>query len=107
MSKEFKRRDTSKLKRLGDKWRRPKSRRNWMRLKTRGKPPIVQVGYRTPKEERYKINNKVPIRVFSLNDLENVNKEKNIVIIGGTVGKKKRAEILKACAEKGIEVYNP
>ncbi len=106
MSKRFKRRDASKLKRLGDKWRRPKSRRNWMRLKTRGKPPVVQVGYRTPKDKRNKVNNKIPVRVFSVKDLDNLNKDKNIVIIGGSVGKKKREEIIKTCKEKGLEVYN-
>ncbi|MCW1292329.1 MAG: eL32 family ribosomal protein [Candidatus Rehaiarchaeum fermentans] len=106
MSKDFKRRDSSKLKRLGDKWRRPKSRRNWTRVKARGRPRIVEKGYRTPKSSRGRIDGKLPVLIHSINELEKINSQDNIVIIGGDVGAKKRKLIVEECNKRGIKVYN-
>ena len=56
------------------------------------------------KDERNLIQNKKPVLVNNLKDLEKV--EKRDIMIIGKVGKKKRIEIVKKAKEKGILIYN-
>ena len=85
--KIFLRRNTRDYLRLGrirpklQKWRRPKGRDNKMRLKEKGRPRVVEVGYRTSENERGKINGKIPIMVNNIKDLHKIGKD-NIVMLG-------------------------
>lgn len=84
-------------------WRRPTGRDNKMREQRRGKPALVAIGYSTDKKQRGKINNKTPVIVNNLSQIQNVKKE-NIILLG-KMGKKKKLEIVKKAKEMKIEVY--
>ena len=91
----------------GYKWRKPKGNDNKSRLQLKGYPPIVKVGYRTPKEVRnLHPSGLQPVIVHNVKELEKVDKNKHIVYIASSVGKKKRAEILKRAQELGVRVAN-
>lgn len=84
-------------------WRRPTGRDNKMREQRRGKPALVAIGYSTDKKQRGKINNKTPITINRISQLQNVKKE-NIILLGKT-GKKKKLEIAKKAKEMKLEIY--
>lgn len=84
-------------------WRRPTGRDNKMREQRRGKPALVAIGYSTDKKQRGKINNKTPITINHISQLQNVKKE-NIILLGKS-GKKKKLEIAKKAKEMKLEIY--
>ncbi len=91
----------------GYKWRKPKGNDNKSRLQLKGYPPIVKIGYRTPKEVRgLHPSGLEPVIVHNVKDLEKVDKERQIVYIAGSVGKRKREIIVKRAAELGIRIAN-
>ncbi|NPA85291.1 MAG: 50S ribosomal protein L32e [Crenarchaeota archaeon] len=91
----------------GYKWRKPKGNDNKSRLQLKGYPPIVKVGYRTPKQYRdLHPSGLKPVIVHNVKELEKVDKDKHIVYIASSVGKRKRQEILKRAQELGIRVAN-
>lgn len=108
---KFLRTSTRNFIRLGknrkkkQKWRKPRGRHNKIREKRKGKPRKVEIGYRKNKKERGKIKGKIPIIIKNVKELENINKDENIIIIG-KVGKKKKKEILEIAEKKGIEILN-
>jgi len=108
MSKRFKRQGWWRFKRLDESWRKPKGIDSKMRLKLKGKPPLVSIGYRTPRSER----NLHPcglseVLVHNLKELEKVDPSKQAIRIASTVGRRLRMQILKAASERGIKVLNP
>ena len=84
-------------------WRKPTGRDNKMREQRRGKPAVVSIGYSTSKKEKGKINNKTPIIVNNIYELEKATKNEIVVI--GKVGKKKKIEIAKKAKELKIEIF--
>lgn len=109
MAQGFLRRIWRRYSKLGrgkkkkQKWRRPKGRDNKMREKRRGYPKTVSIGYGNEKKFRGKIENKIPLRVFNVKDLEKA-KPENIILLG-KIGKKKKIEIIEKAKEKKIEIY--
>lgn len=110
MKAKFLRRGPSRYSKLGLRrkkkqvYRRPKGRDNKMREKRRGYPVIVSIGYGKEKSTRGEIQGKKPIIVNNIKDLDRV--KKNNIIIVGSVGQKKRIEIVKAAKERKLSVYN-
>lgn len=84
-------------------WRRPTGRDNKMREQRRGKPALVAIGYSTNKKDRGKINNKTPIVIKNVHELEKI--QKNQIAVLGKIGKKNKIEIAKKANELKIEVY--
>ncbi len=82
-------------------WRKPKGRDNKMREKRKGYPAVVSIGYKKGKRK------KMPLIVRNINDLDKIEKtsKKDFVILG-SVGKKKKIEILKKAGEVGIHIQN-
>lgn len=109
MSKKFLRRGTRRHSKLGkkrkkkQKWRKPKGRDNKMREQKKGKPAVVKVGYRKPKDERGKIDGKKPKRI---ENIKQAGKMKEGIAVIASIGKKKREEIEKILNKKGIEIHN-
>lgn len=109
-NKKFLRRNTGSLSRLGklrkklQKWRRPKGRDNKMRLKEKGRPVVVSIGYKKSSKIRNKVDNKIPKRISNINDLKNTHKHD--VIIVDKMGKKKKIEIAKIAKEKDLKILN-
>ncbi len=103
MSKKFFKKDSVKLKRVRKSWRKPTGKKNKVKVGKKGHKPMPSKGFRTPNKYRYKIGNKMPVIVHSLNEKLN---NSNIVIIGSSVGKLKRQKIVESCNAKGIKVVN-
>ncbi len=100
-------RNYSKLGRKRKKkqvWRKPTGRDNKMREKRRGYPVSVNIGYKTKKQLRGTIDEKAPIIVKNIKDLNRV--EKNNIIIIGKIGKKKKIELTKRAKEMKLEIHN-
>jgi large subunit ribosomal protein L32e len=110
MAPTFLRRNWDKFSRLGRNkrkkqvWRSPKGRHNKMRLKRKGYPAVVSIGYKNKVDERGTKENKKMTLVNNLKELERIGKEEMVII--GKVGNKKRVEMIKKAKEKGIHVYN-
>ncbi len=103
----FRRQEWFRYKRLGECWRRPKGLHSKMRKGLKYRPPRVKIGYRGPKLAR----NLHPsgfeeVMVYRVEDLEKINPERQAARIGGTVGTRKRIEIIRRADELGIKVLN-
>lgn len=111
MVKQFLRRDSARLKKLGknrrkkQKWRNPTGRDNKMREKRRGYAPTVSIGYGTDKKERNKIDGKKIVRVMNMKEFERLNPKNEIALLG-KVGMKTKIEIAKKAKEKNISISN-
>lgn len=110
MSKEFKRRSWTRASRLGKNrknkqtWRRAKGRHNKVREKRKGYPIKVMIGFKTNKKERGLLENKKPVIVNNLRELERIQRGEAAII--GKIGKRKMIEIIKKAKEKGILIEN-
>ena len=94
-------------KRLKKKWRRPKGLQSKVRLGFKGKPKKISSGFGSPKKVRGLHGSGLkPILIYSFKDIDKIKKENEGVIIGGSVGLKKRYEILKKLKEIGVKVLN-
>lgn len=85
-------------------WRKPKGRDNKMREKRKGYPKVVSIGYGNKKKKVGLINDKKKVIVRNLGDLEKI--KKNEIVIIGSIGERKRLEIVKRAKENKIEIYN-
>ena len=97
-----------KFAKFDEVWRKPRGIDNKMRQKLKGYPPVVSIGYRGPKLVRglHPTGRRIVI-VHNVKEIEKVDKEKDIVYIASTVGKRKRAEILEKAKQLGVKVANP
>ncbi len=88
-------------------WRKPKGNDSKMRLQLKGYPPIVKVGYGSPRDLRgLHPSGLEPVRVHNAAELENLDPKRHIVIVASTVGLKKRLQILEAARQRGFRVAN-
>jgi len=106
----FLRRASSRHSKLGlrrkkkQKWRKPTGRHNKLRTQQKGKEASVSIGYGNSKEERGRINGRVPVIINNIKDMAKVRKEQIAVL--GRMGMKKKIEIAKIAKEKGILMQN-
>ena len=104
---EFKRRHYESILRLKGKWRKPRGKQSKQRLHMKGRPKVVRVGYKAPKELRFlHPSGYYEVLVRNLKDLEKIDKEKQAIRIASNVGRKKREEIIKKAKEMGIKILN-
>jgi len=109
-SKKFLRRNTGEYLKLGSKrkklrkWSKPKGRDNKMRLKMKGYPRNVELGYKGNSNDRGKISGKETILINNISDINKIGKN-NIALIG-RLGKKKKLEVAKISIDKKIEFVN-
>ena len=100
---EFLRRNWKRFSKLGKgrkkkrTWRNPTGRHNKIREMMRGYPPTVKIGYKKKEKEKVKIVN-------NINELKKL--EKNVKVIFGKVGMKKKIELAKIADERDIKVTN-
>ncbi len=88
-------------------WRRPKGIDNKIRMKRKGYPPIVTVGYRGPKSVRgIHPSGFIEVIVHNPRELMNINPETQAIRIASTVGVRKRIEIIREAVRRGIKVLN-
>ncbi len=103
---KFSRQDSHKKKKLGKKWRKPKGLHSKMRLQKKGYKRSVKVGYETPKNMRGLSKGLEKVLVNNINDLKNINKKTQGIIISASVGIKKKIEIIKEAEKQKIEILN-
>lgn len=108
---KFWRKDWNKKIKLGSKrksirkWRRPTGLDNKNRLTRKGRAKAVNIGWGNAKKDKGKINGLVPIRVENVEQLKNVDKKVNGIIVA-SVGKKKKQEIIQQAEKDGIKILN-
>ncbi len=105
---DFIRQGGKNLKRLGEKWRKPKGQASSLRIHYKGYGHLPTVGYRNPKSIRgLHPSGYEEVLVFNLKELEKIDPKKQACRIASTVGKKKKIEIMKRAEELKIKVLNP
>ena len=102
----FIRQESWRYKRVGVSWRRPRGIDSKMRVKKKGRPKSVEVGYRSPKIVRgfHPIGLEEKL-VHNVEDLKDVAQDQ-VVRIGHTVGLLKRLKITEKAKELGLHVVN-
>ncbi len=90
------------------KWRKPKGIDNKARLKLKGYPPLVEVGYRAPRAVRgLHPTGLKPVVVHSLSELEGLDPLKHIVYVASTTGLRNKLKIVEEAEKRGFKVANP
>ncbi len=104
---EFIRQESWRYVRVKESWRRPRGIDSKMRLKKKGKPPLVSIGYRGPKAVRgLHPTGFEEVLVYNVKDLEKIDPERQAARIASTVGRRKRIAIIEKADELGIVVLN-
>lgn len=105
---DFVRQESWRYVRVKENWRKPKGIDSKMRLQVKGWPPIVKVGYRSPKLVRgLHPSGKKEVIIHNVEELLSLNPEQEVARIAGGVGRRKRIEILEKAKQLGIRVVNP
>ncbi|MBI4152881.1 50S ribosomal protein L32e [Candidatus Woesearchaeota archaeon] len=95
------------VKKMGAVWRKPRGHHSKMRLSRRGKAAMVKNGYRSPKSVRGMTREGMtPINVHNKHDIAKLDSKVHVAIIGASVGKKKKQDIITAAQQKGIRIFN-
>ncbi len=96
------------LKRIKERWRRPRGLHSKLRKRKRDRGKMPNPGYGAPKDLRgLHPSGYQEVLVRTLKDLEGLDPAKQAVRIASTVGKKLRSEILKKAEELKLKVLNP
>ncbi|MBR9679644.1 MAG: 50S ribosomal protein L32e [Candidatus Altiarchaeota archaeon] len=107
MNKKFKRLDNWKYKRFKNKpkWRKSRGPKSpWRRVKS-GRPAVPTVGFRKPIDQRgLHPSGLKEVRVHNPDQIAKLDSKTEIARISGTVGARKRAEMVKVAQEKQIRV---
>lgn len=101
--KNFFRYKSINQKKLKSGWRKPKGIHNKVRLKKKGHPHKVSIGYGTKKELRNYYNSIYDYKLIkNLNDLDNL--DKKYILISKSVGLRKKIEILNRAKDLNLNV---
>jgi large subunit ribosomal protein L32e len=104
---KFLREEWFRYKRIPRNWRRPDGLTSKMRQNLKYRPSKVRVGFRGPKKTRHlHPSGFEEIIIHTTDELDHINPETQAIRIGGTVGTKKRLEILKKATKKEIRILN-
>ena len=105
---EFLRQEWHRRKRLQTaKWRRPRGGHSKMRQHYGYRPPVVSIGYGSPREARFLHPSGFrEVMVHNVKDLAKIRPEQEAARVAHSVGMKKRLEIEKKAEELKIRVLN-
>ena len=105
---KFPRQGAKNLKRVKDKWRKPRGSQSKLRKHKKSRGSMPNAGYGSPKSIRgLHPSGFEDVLVYNINNLEKIDSKKQACRIASTVGKKKRFEIMKKASELKIKVLNP
>lgn len=103
---DFIRQQGNYVKGLEKKWRKPKGMHSKLRRKFRGKIKMPSIGYSSPSIVRFHHpSGLLPILINSIQDLSKVKKNSGL-ILGSTMGKRKKTEIIKKALELKLKILN-
>ena len=104
---DFVRQDTHKRKKLEIKWKKPQGIHSKIRHRFKGRGKMPSPGYKSPVEARgVHTSGLRMINVYSIRDLEKINKENQGIIVAKSVGMKKKLDIFMKAKELNINVLN-
>lgn len=104
---DFIRQDAHKKKKLAVKWKKPRGIDSKIRLHKRGYRRAPSQGYRSPRDAKGLLpDGRKAVVVHAVKDLATINKSTDAIIIGTSVGMKKRVAILTAAIQQGLLVAN-
>ncbi len=93
--------------RIKDQWRKPKGRHSKQRHQVAGHAKLVKPGFRTNKLVRgLDKTGLTPVIIHTMAHIPLLNKSIHGAIIGGSVGNRKRLQILVELKKHGIKVLN-
>ena len=103
----FKRQEWFRSVSLAPVWRFPRGIDSKLKRGEKARGSMPNIGYRSPKAVRG-LNPKgfKEVRVLNPSDVQKINSKTDIAVIGSTVGKKKRLEIIKKAEQAGVKISN-
>jgi large subunit ribosomal protein L32e len=105
---KFVRPESWRYVRLKPNWRKPKGIDHKVRLSMKGSPPLVKIGYGSPSARRgLHPSGFREVLVQTPSELDLLDPKKQAVRIGGTVGGRKREQIVEKARSQGLKVLNP
>jgi large subunit ribosomal protein L32e len=105
---KFVRQESWRYDKLKPTWRRPRGVDNKIRLEQAGFPPLVKVGYRTPRAARnLHPSGLLEKLVHNEAELDGVDPKVYAIRIGRTVGARKRQGIHNKAKLLGLKILNP
>ncbi|MCS7145204.1 MAG: 50S ribosomal protein L32e [Nitrososphaerota archaeon] len=105
---KFVRQESWRYKRLGEKWRRPRGKDSKTRLQKRGWPPLVKIGYRSPRKYRgLHPSGYREVLVHDARELEGLDPRIHAVRLSGSLGARSRLRIYEKALSMGLKVLNP
>lgn len=100
--------DYHKKKRLKDTWRKPKGLHNKKRRYILGKGEMARPGYGSPTAVKgLHPSGFIEVLLNRVQDVDNVNPNKQAIRIARTVGQRKRLDIVKKARSLGLKIVNP
>ncbi len=104
---DFVRQQAELYKRVPDNWRRPRGIHSRMRRGKAHRRPRAKIGYRTPRQVRgMHPSGFREVLVHTPDEVDDVDPATEAIRIGGTVGGRKRAQIIEKADELDIRVLN-
>ncbi|MEM2047773.1 MAG: eL32 family ribosomal protein, partial [Candidatus Jordarchaeales archaeon] len=94
--------------RLDESWRKPKGKDSKMRLRVKGWPKTVRVGYGSPKRTKGLHSSGLkPILISSRRDLEEAGSpEGKILVFSSKLGRRLKEDLAKEALSKGFAIAN-
>jgi large subunit ribosomal protein L32e len=103
----FQRVESWRYKRVKSSWRKARGIDSKTRRKSKSGVKSPSVGYRSPKKIRgIHPSGYEEIRVFTIKDLDNLNKNKYALKISSRLGAKKRIMLIDVAQRRGFKVLN-
>jgi large subunit ribosomal protein L32e len=97
---KFPRQGAKNIRRVKDKWRRPRGKQSKLRRHKKARGSMPNTGYESPSGFE-------DVLVYNINNLEKLDSKKQACRIASNVGKRKGFEIMKKASELKIKVLNP
>lgn len=103
----FNRVESWRYKRVKSSWRKARGIDSKTRRKSKSGVKSPSIGYRSPKKIRgIHPSGYEEVRVFTIKDLDNLNKNKQAIKISSRLGAKKRIMLVEVAQRRGFKILN-
>jgi len=103
----FRRVESWRYKRVSDSWRKARGIDSKTRKKKKSGVKSPTVGYRNPKKVRgLHPSGYEEVRVTTIQDLNDLNKNRHAIKISSKLGSKKRVALIDYCQKRGFKILN-